>query len=242
MDEHHDEPARRRIAGWLVHVYTAAGAWVGLMAAIHILSGDNRSALLWLTLAVLIDASDGWLARRLQVKALVPSIDGARLDDIVDYVTFTFLPILMIYRSGWLPYPAELWTFFPLVTSLLAFANVRAKEGGFFRGFPSYWNIVAFYIAIWLHAYGPWVVLGVVLALSCMSILPVRFVYPTRTPRMAFWFVLGGLLWLPIIALILGVFFPDPPNWLLMLSLVYPGFYVVLSIYMDVADRRQRSR
>ncbi len=211
-----------------------------MMAAISIFAGDNRTAFWWLMLAVLIDATDGSMARRAQVEFSVPTIDGARLDDIVDYLTFTFLPVLMIYRSGWLPYPAPLWTFFPLISSLFAFAHVRAKEGGFFRGFPSYWNIVAFYIAIWLHEFGQHVVLGIVLVLSLLSILPVRFVYPTRTPTMAAWFVIGGGLWLTILAIILAAFYPHPPRWWLVLSLFYPAFYLIVSVYLDVADRLRR--
>ena len=78
--------------------------------------------------AVLIDATDGTFARKFRVKDVVPHIDGRKLDDIVDYLNYTFLPLLMIGSAGWLPQPSWLWASVPLVASVFAFVHTGAKE------------------------------------------------------------------------------------------------------------------
>src|ERR671916_3331022 len=143
-----------RLLAALVHVYTASGVLFALAATIEICSSapDPRLVFVLLAAAVLVDATDGPLARRAEVKRWLPSIDGRTIDDIVDYLTFTFLPLLLVWRMGWLPEPAALWVVPALLASLFGFANTGAKdeEGGFFLGFPSYWNVVAIYAGI-LH-------------------------------------------------------------------------------------------
>jgi phosphatidylcholine synthase len=186
--------------------------------------------------AVLIDATDGTLARKFRVKEVVPHIDGRKLDDIVDYLNYPFLPLLMIVSAGWLPEPGWFWASVPLIASVFAFANTGAKEevNGFFLGFPSYWNVFAFYTAVWLSELGRGTVLGIALVLSGLSVLPVRFVYPNRAPRWRRFFVVGGLAWLAVIGAILW-YYPDAPipRGLLWLSAVYPVLYILASLYLD---------
>jgi phosphatidylcholine synthase len=234
----------RRAIAYAVHVYTASGVLCGALAVAAIVQHDNRIAFFWMTLAVLIDATDGALARRFSVREVLPDVDGRKLDDIVDYLNYTFVPILMICESDWLPHPARVWATFPLVASLFGFVNSRAKQDdeGFFLGFPSYWNIVAFYVAVWLHRYGQHVVLGMVLSLSVLSVAPVRFVYPNRAPRWRRFFVGGGMVWLAILLAMLCVYPKDVPSWMIGISAVYPVLYVVLSLYLDLENRRRSAR
>src|SRR5918994_5941410 len=142
-----------RFAAALVHVYTASGVLLALAATIEICSAapDPRYVFLALAAAVMVDATDGPLARRADVKRWMPSIDGRTIDDIVDYLTFTFVPLLLVWRMGWLPAPASAYVVIALVASLLGFAHREAKQeaDGFFRGFPSYWNVYAFYAGLW---------------------------------------------------------------------------------------------
>ena len=91
-------------SAWLVHLYTASGALAGFFSTLAIFAADYRQALLWMVAATFIDATDGVLARRARVKEHTPGFDGGRLDDIVDYVTFVFVPALFLYQSGALPY------------------------------------------------------------------------------------------------------------------------------------------
>jgi phosphatidylcholine synthase len=219
-----------------VHLYTASGIALAFFAAAEIASPrpDARTVFLLFAGTVLIDASDGPLARRWEVKRFAPRIDGRTIDDIVDYVTYTFLPLLLVWRMGWLPDPAPLWVIPALLASLFGFANTEAKdeEGGFFLGFPSYWNVVALYAGILHQLYGPWVNAVLLLALAALTFAPVGFVYPNLAPRP--WKVpvlVGAVIWLGILLAML-VDYPRAPEWLVLLSLVYPALYTALSIHL----------
>jgi len=265
MDGDEDASARERAAylgkktrAYLVHVYTAGGVAFAFLAAAEIASGgsaagtsvpndtpDPQWVFLWLLIAGVIDATDGPLARRWNVKVRAPRIGGDVIDDIVDYLTFTFLPLLLVWRMGWLPAPVGLWVCVAMVVSLLGFANIAAKqtEGGFFRGFPSYWNIVAFYIGLLAENY-PWgemASLVVLLVLSVLTLAPVRFLYPNRTEPPWRAVVIWGAVGWTVLLLVMLMTYPNLPGWatgwLLPLSLGYPAFYFGLSFYLDVRSR-----
>src|SRR5918994_7454299 len=89
--------------GWAVHAYTASGAVMAFAGVLAVIDGRFRDAFLWMIAATIVDGTDGALARLARVKEFTPSFDGARLDDIVDYLTFVFLPILLLYQAGDLP-------------------------------------------------------------------------------------------------------------------------------------------
>ena len=93
----------RILLGWLVHLLTAAGAVLAFLALLAIQDREWRLALLWLMAALAIDSVDGTLARRLQVKARVPGIDGDTLDLIVDYLNYVFVPTVLIWRAELVP-------------------------------------------------------------------------------------------------------------------------------------------
>ncbi|HET6837705.1 MAG TPA: hypothetical protein VFH24_06645 [Gemmatimonadales bacterium] len=232
----------RRLGAAFVHVYTASGVLLALAAVIEICSAapDPRYVFLALAAAVLVDATDGPLARRAEVKRWMPSIDGRTIDDIVDYLTFTFVPLLLVWRMGWLPGPPVFWIAPALVASLFGFANTAAKDetGGFFLGFPSYWNVVAFYAGFAYHLYGPWVNAAALVLLALLTVLPVRFLYPNLTPRP--WraaVILGALAWLGMMLWLLQDY-PRAPAWMVWLSLVYPFFYFWLSYRLAVRPVR----
>ncbi|HEY0159920.1 MAG TPA: phosphatidylcholine synthase [Thermoanaerobaculia bacterium] len=222
-----------RAAAWLVHLYTASGIIFALLATLEVCKAepDARRVFIWLTIAVLVDATDGPLARRVQVKKVLPQISGRTIDDIVDFLTFTFIPMLLVARLEWVPRPALLFVVPPLIASLLGFANAGAKDesGGFFLGFPSYWNIVAFYLGIAAAAGLQWLNAAVLLALAVLTVMPVGFIYPNLAPpRWKLPIMIGALVWLGLIAAMFPTY-PDPPLWLLLLSLVYPVFYTAVS-------------
>ena len=225
----------------LVHLYTASGVLLALRAAMELTAPapDPRLVFLLLAAAVLVDATDGPLARRWEVKRRLPAIDGRTIDDIVDYLTYTFVPLLLVWRMGWLPEPAGLWIAPALVASLFGFANTAAKDetGGFFLGFPSYWNVVAFYAGFAFRLYGPWVNAVALLLLALLTVLPVRFLYPNLAP--APWrapLIIGALAWLGLL-LGLGRDYPAAPAALVWLSLLYPAFYFWLSWRLGARDR-----
>lgn len=229
-------PALRCLA-YGVHLYTASGLVCAALTAAAIAEAQYQLAFLWMAVAVVVDATDGVLARRLRVKQVLPHVDGARLDDIVDYLNYTFLPLLLLWHAGWLPDPAWLWVSIPLVASALAFCNTGAKDhdDGFFVGFPSYWNMFALYVAV-MFPDSPYVVLVLALLLSVLSVLPVRFVYPNRAARWRPLFLGGGALWLGVLLALVWKY-PDVPAWLLGVSLIYPVVYTALSVYLDFTSR-----
>jgi phosphatidylcholine synthase len=235
-------PARAR--AYAVHVLTASGIVAAFLAVAELLveAPDERVVFAWLVAAVAIDAVDGPLARAWDVKRFAPDIDGRTIDDIVDYLTFTFIPMLLVLRMGWVPFAPGLlgaaWIVPALVASLLGFAHVGAKDeaAGYFRGFPSYWNIAAFYAGLVFYGLGEtgqWLNGVLLLALAALTVSPVRFLYPNLTPRP--WklpVMLGAAAWL---ALLLGMLlvYRQVPGWVVAVSLIYPAFYAALSILID---------
>ena len=233
----------QRARAYAVHVYTASGVALAFWAAAEICSAspDPRLVLLLFAGAVLIDASDGPLARRWHVKRWAAAIDGRTIDDIVDYLTYTFLPLLLVWRMGWLPEPGALWVVPALIASLFGFSNVAAKDegGGFFLGFPSYWNVVALYAGVLHPLYGPWPNAVLLLALAALTLAPVGFLYPNLAPRP--WklpVIAGAVAWLAVLLAML-VDFPRPAPWLVWLSLAYPAFYTALSLHLQRSARRE---
>lgn len=224
----------QRFRAAAVHVYTASGVVLAFLATAEICSStpDPRLVFILLAAAVLVDATDGTLARRWEVKRVLPAIDGRKIDDIVDYLTYTFVPLLLVWRMGWVPSPAAAWIAPALVVSLFGFANSGAKDeaGGFFLGFPSYWNVVAFYAGFFHLWYGGAVNGAIVVLLAVLTVLPVRFLYPNLAPRP--WrlpVILGAIAWLGIMLALLPDY-PRAPVWVVWVSLLYPVFYVGLSL------------
>lgn len=230
--------AGERARGYAVHLFTASGVVLAFLAAAEICAPrpDPRRVFLLFAAATMVDALDGPLARRWRVKETAPQIDGRTIDDIVDFLTFTFLPLLLVWRMGWVPGPGVAWLAPALLASLLGFANREAKDEarGFFRGFPSYWNIAAFYAGF----LSPTANAVMFLALAALTVAPVWFIYPNLAPRP--WKVpllAGAFLWLVLAVLMLREY-PDAPPWMIWLSLVYPAIYTAASIHLDRRTRR----
>lgn len=217
---------------WAVHAYTASGALMGLAGVLAVVAGDLRQAFLWMFAATFVDGTDGWLSRLARVKERTPAFDGARLDDIVDYLTFVFLPAFLIVMAGLVPHELRFVVAGAmLLSSAYGFASLDAKTSDyFFTGFPSYWNIVALYLAV--LGLSPWVNAAVVMAFALLVFVRIGYVYPTRTPTlkhvtlalMAVW----GVMLLAMIFML-----PSPPRWLVIASLVFPVYYVVLSLVLN---------
>jgi phosphatidylcholine synthase len=228
----------RRVAALLVHAYTASGTVLALLSLQAGLAGQARAAFLLLTLAVVVDATDGALARAARVKTHAPWVDGARMDDIVDYLTFVFVPVVLAYRWGMLPPGWGLGVAAAvLLASVLGFARVDAKTADhLFTGFPSYWNVVVLYL--YLAGSPAWANALVLAALAALVFVPIRYVYPSRTPALRGLNNALGALWgLSLLVLIWQI--PAPSRPLLVASLAYPVYYLALSLYLS-ARRRAR--
>ena len=224
---------------WAVHAYTATGALAAFFGTLAVFEGRYRAAFLWMVFATFVDASDGVLARLARVKEALPGFDGARLDDIVDYLTFVFLPILLLFHAGALP---ERWGLVVaaavLLSSAYGFASLDAKtEDYFFTGFPSYWNIVAVYL--YALRMPPAVNGAILLALAVLVFVRIGYVYPSRTPVLKrLTVVLGGIWGLMVIAIV--VMLPGTPRMLILISLFYPVYYTALSLVLHAGRSRSR--
>jgi phosphatidylcholine synthase len=229
-----------RLRAVAVHLYTASGAVLALLILVSAFDGEAVRAL-WLMLAALaIDSTDGLLARRLRVREALPFFDGALLDNIVDYMTYVFAPVVLLWSAGYLP-EGNLGIAFaalPLLASSYQFCRVDAKtEDHFFLGFPSYFNVVAFYAIVFGlgHAAVAWVLT----VCSVMVFVPIRYVYPTRTVAFRGLSLFLTVLWLAAYAAIL-LRMPNPDAPLLLFSLLYLVYYFGLSLYLTgriLADR-----
>jgi phosphatidylcholine synthase len=170
----------RVLAAWAVHAFTASGVVFGLLAISALIAGDFRLALLWLGVALVIDGFDGPMARRVRVSVYAPRMDGAVLDLVIDYLNYTVIPALLVYRFGLVPdgfaIPAAA---FIMTTSLYCFGNRDMKTAdNYFQGFPAVWNLVVLYF--YLTASGPWVNLWVIAGLGVLTFVPLKFVHPFR--------------------------------------------------------------
>jgi phosphatidylcholine synthase len=225
-----------------VHLYTASGAVLAFLIVLAAVRGDVRQAL-WLGLvALLIDGTDGWLARRVHVSQVLPWFDGRRLDDIVDYLTYVFAPILLLWFAGYLPAgPGGIVVAaLCLLASGYQFCRVDAKtEDHFFLGFPDYWNVIAFYAIVFKLT--PVTVAIILLICAILVFVPIRYLYPSRTVALRPLTVLLTALWMVAYALILQEM-PHPNPVLLDFSLFYMAYYVVLSLYFTLQARRPAAR
>ncbi|MFK5584179.1 MULTISPECIES: CDP-alcohol phosphatidyltransferase family protein [unclassified Serinicoccus] len=227
-----------RLAAVAVHVYTALGAVLALLM-VHFSYAGEVELVLWLFLAAMVvDGTDGFLARHFRVKELVPGFDGALLDNIIDYITYAFAPMVLLWSAGFLPggWLGGVVASVPLLASCYQFCRSDAKtEDHFFLGFPSYWNIAAFYLVV-LSA-GVAVTTTVLLVLTVMVFVPIKYVYPSRT-EIAWWPTMTlTTLWLVLYAVILAQY-PSPSVWLIVVSGGYVVYYAALSLHLTLTRRQ----
>ena len=229
-----------RLRAVAVHLYTASGAVLALLIVVAAYGGDVVRAL-WLGLAALaIDSTDGLLARRFKVSEFLPKFDGARLDDIVDYMTYVLAPVLLLWSSEYLPDGSSgvMIAALPLLASSYQFCQVDAKtEDHFFRGFPSYWNIVAFYAIVF--SLSPVAVGTILVVCSLLVFVPIRYVYPSRTVAFRKLTVALTALWLLCYSAILFQM-PEPDPALLLFSLLYLVYYLALSLHLSAQMLKAR--
>ncbi len=224
--------SRSLILAWLVHLYTALGTVVAFFSLLCIEQTNFREAFYLMALAVVIDATDGMLARAARVKELIPWFDGELLDEIVDYFNYVIVPSLFLVRANVLPPQDSLWlAALPLLASAYGFCQREAKTAdNFFLGFPSYWNIVVFYLYVlktplWVNAF-------LIIALSILVFVPIKYVYPSRSPRFRSQINVLGALWgAAMLCLIYQL--PNPSRVLLFASLLFPAYYTALSLWLE---------
>jgi phosphatidylcholine synthase len=209
-----------------------------------------RRAFLLMLAATLIDSTDGTFARRVRIKEVVPGFDGRRLDDLIDFLTYTCLPLLLIRQAHLLPDSYEVWLLLPLLASAYGFCQVSAKtDDGYFLGFPSYWNLVAFYLYV-LQPLPLWLSLGLIVAPAVLTFVPSRYLYPSHGGRLNRATIFLGTGWAILLMWLLWHMPADrpatempadsPTRRLALLSLFFPVWYLGASWIISVRWWRRR--
>ena len=219
------------ILPWIAHFYTATGTVWALLATAMTVAHNFRAAFMFLVVATFVDSTDGFLARAFKVKERIPNFDGALLDNIIDYMTFVFVPALIVWQADLVPVAFPVCAAM-LMSSAYGFAHSAAKvEAGdhFFTGFPSYWNIVVVYLYV-LQL--PKLTNAIVLVILVLLVfVPLRYVYPSRTRTLQMPTLILGATWALLFTwMIFRLPATDGP-WT-ALSLIFPVWYVALSLYL----------
>jgi phosphatidylcholine synthase len=227
--------ARWRAAA--VHVLTATGAAFALLALIAVGRSDWRMMFVWLGVALIVDAIDGPLARRVGVARVLPRWSGERLDLIVDFLTYIVVPAFALSQADLLPpafrLPAGIAI---LMTSLFHMADLNSKtEEGYFVGFPAIWNVVCLYLFAFMPP--PFVALAIVAVFLALTFVPILCAHPFRVADLRPFTLLVTLLWGA--AAIGAVLNPFPsPLWVRTLLIVTAAGLAGVGAVRSVRGRR----
>ena len=195
------------VRAFAVHVLTACGAALALLALIFATGGHWEAMFLCLGLALIVDGADGPLAREFKVAEVLPRWSGDTLDLVVDFTTYVFVPAFAIVASGLMPdvlaIPSGVVV---VITGAIYFADRRMKtDDNYFRGFPAVWNLAAFY----LYVLQPpeWLGFAGVVALAVLTFLPVKFLHPLRVAHWRWLNIALLAVWavLAFVAVVLGL-------------------------------------
>ena len=218
----------RKILAWSVHAFTATGAVWGLMSILAILEQDWKMVFIWIAIAMLVDGLDGTLARRFDTHVYAKGVDGALMDNIIDYLNFVVVPVFFFLEANLLPAVVALPTVAGiLMASAYQFSQTDAKtEDHFFKGFPSYWNILALYL--FLLSKNPWINFAIVALCLILVFVPIKYIYPSRSRNHRLH--LGMLYAWGISGFIAMLQYPDVPLWVIWTSLSVVAFYIASSL------------
>jgi phosphatidylcholine synthase len=228
----------RKVLAWSVHLFTATGAVWGLLTLLAVFEQNWRLAILWMMIAMFVDGFDGMLARWFHVKEYAHQVDGALLDNIIDYLNFVVVAALILIKApNLLPAGWEMaGAISILLTSAYQFTQVDAKtddKSYFFKGFPSYWNFLVIYML--LLGLNPWINLAILMICNVLVFVPVKYLYPSRNTRLrrltlAFTYLYAAIgVW--------GLIqYPSVPQWVLWISLAYFAYYILLSVFPKIGE------
>jgi phosphatidylcholine synthase len=208
--------AGRKLLAWGVHIFTASGVIMGLLALVAVVNRNWSGALLWLFVAVLIDTVDGTLARTIRVKEVLPNVDGRMLDYVIDFTNDVIVPTLLVYAAGLVPSSIRLICCGAmLLVACYHYTNLKAITDDFrFRGFPAMWNFVVFY-----------------------HFIPIDFIYPTRTIRLKK-LTFSLVVVLAVVNLTILIQHPLRNTALLAASLAIVGYLMAISLYQTYLSHR----
>ena len=226
----------RKTLAWSVHLFTGTGAVWGLLTILAIFEENWRMVIWWMIVAMIVDGVDGMFARWFHVKEYASNLDGALLDNMIDYLNYVVVAALILIKAPHL-LPAGFTlaiAFAILLTSGYQFTQVDAKtddESYFFKGFPSLWNFLVLYLM--LLGLSPWFNLAILVACNILVFVPIKYIYPSRNNRLR-----RLTLALTYLFGVIGVWglvqYPDVPEWVISVSFLYLAYYALLSLFPKI--------
>lgn len=207
-----------------VHLLTASGSFLAFLSIVAASDGHYTAMWWWLALALFVDGIDGPIARRLEVKYVLPNWSGEMLDNIIDYVTYVLIPAFALYQSGFMGTNLSFLSgAIIVVSSAIYYADTGMKtKENFFKGFPVVWNMVVF--TLFIVRPGEWVAFATVVISAFLSFLPINFLHPVRVVRLRSLNLSIFLLWCAfgVVAL---YYMLDAPNWV-RIGITVTGLYI----------------
>ncbi len=189
-------PQAHTTVAWAVHAFTMTGViWAGL-ATLDLINGNLVRMWMWLVIALVVDGIDGTMARKAEVTKWVPNFDGAVLDNIVDYLTWTFIPAVFIYLHIPLGAPWIGVCMFGLIvlSSMFCYCNTALKTHDYyFMGFPAAWNVVA--VILWVIGSNSAFNIAIIIILAVLTLAPITFVHPFRVGTLMPYNILATAIW-----------------------------------------------
>lgn len=209
-----------------VHLLTASGSFLAFLSLVAASEKQWTAMFGWLGLALLVDGIDGPIARRLEVKYVLPTWSGELLDNIIDYVTYVLIPAFALYQSGFMGAGLSFLSgAIIVISSAIYYADTGMKtKENFFKGFPVVWNMVVF--SLFVVEPGEWTAFGIVVLSAVISFLPVYFLHPVRVIRLRFINLPVFLAWCAFG--IVAIFYRlESPFWVKM-GISITGIYIYI--------------
>jgi phosphatidylcholine synthase len=216
---------------YAVHFYTSLGLICGLFGLASIAAGNLKPALAALALALIIDGTDGTLARRWKVTTYTPHFDGRKLDDITDYINFAFIPFYFAYRFEVVQGVGIAVLGLAAIAAAYGFCQEAAKtRDGYYTGFPNFWNFLIFYM--YFFQLPPTVNAIILLVFAVLVWAPVEFVSFSARPLQKFTALMAILYGINMIMVIYQFWTGQNFIYLLWFSLVFPLYYIFLAFFL----------
>ena len=227
----------RRVTVWCIHAFTMSGLLWALLAVDSLRSGDIKMMWLWLGIALIVDAVDGPMSRAADVTKVVPWFSGVMMDNVVDYLTWTFIPAVFMFL--YIPLGPGKWPILAaalgLGSSMFCYANTKMKSSDwYFVGFPAAWNVVA--IIMWLFATPWWFNWLIVVIFTVLAVIPFKWIHPFRVTHLRIFNATAAALWVVTTAVMVGLY-PARPLWLMIVWLVAGVWLMVVSAERTVRGR-----
>lgn len=231
----------RVLAAWSVHAFTLTGVIWATLATLALFADRPKLMWLYLGIALVVDGVDGTLARRADVRTYAPHFDGVILDSVVDYLTWTLIPALFMYRVGLLGEGALAIVLLLVIniTSMFCYANTKMKTDDFyFMGFPAAWNVVA--LALWLFNPGVLVNAILIIVFSILTWAPITFVHPLRVAKLMVVNVIATIAWIVSSALLVASY-PVANPWIIGVWVASGSWLILLGLVRTIAAKRNQS-